>query len=104
MQSSGTTGGLGGTSTGGDINIPGQAGGGGVIDNDNGGTNRGRLGGQGGSSMFGAGGISPTASGNGNAGVGYGSGGSGAVNTSGSGSYTGGAGTGGLCIIKEVYL
>lgn len=84
--------GTGGTSTGGDLNIPGGSG-------HVGGTNIVGIGGNGGSSMYGFGGAGGAGNNsNGQDGVGYGSGGGGASDES-SGTQNGGAGRQGILII-----
>jgi hypothetical protein len=92
-------GGAGGTATGGDINITGQAGVASIVLGVSG---VGNYSGAGGSSFWGFGGppvsLAANTAGNGNAGTGYGSGGSGGIYYGGGG--TGGAGTAGLIIIE----
>lgn len=99
-----SSGGAGGIATGGDINIPGEAGGNG---HETGAQGRG-VAGAGGDSTYGTGGRGPTnGSGAGgvgaNPGVGPGGGGSGAGSGNSQGSRSGGLGLGGLIIIDEFY-
>ena len=61
-------------------------------------------GGIGGSSQYGAGGLSPITSAAGNAGLGYGSGGSGGCNTSTQSARLGGAGAAGIVVITEYII
>jgi len=93
----GGLGGVGGVGSGGDINIPGQGGGAGSTNSSGG-----AVANQGGSSPFGAGGRSLSATGSdqdGNPGLGYCSGGSGAYrNTT---NKTGGPGANGIVIVTE---
>lgn len=92
----GTTGGAGGTATSGDLNIPGQNGTGGGLQNS---TVNMRVG-FGGDSKFGFGGVkSGSTDTTGEDGKGYGSGGSGGLNNA--ASRAGGAGTAGLVMVWE---
>lgn len=91
--------GIGGTASGGDINVPGQPG----LYNAFGGSVNGS--GSGANSMYGSGGVGRITGGlfffeNGNPGLGYGSGGGGGW-TFNLGSFTGGAGASGLVIVTE---
>lgn len=96
-----TAGGLGGTPTGGLINISGGDGEVGLGLATSGTT---AVGGAGGASFWGGGGRSRASVGsnqNGQAGVAYGSGGSGAANKDDAAGNTGGAGAGGICVVIE---
>ncbi len=90
----------GGTSSGGSLNIAGGDGGVGTALIDGGATNGISSGGAGGASPFGAGGAMGIAL---NAAAGYGSGGAGAsfLKQTGTANYSGGAGAGGVVIVKE---
>lgn len=90
-----TVAGLGGTATGGDINLTGRPGGQGQNDADLGSS---AMAGVGGSSQYGTGGLAATNT-NGGAASGYGSGGGGASGNA----TTGGACTGGCIVINEFY-
>lgn len=90
QASSGVNGGVGGTATGGSLNISGGGGGGGAADNG--------PSGMGGASFWGSGGAGQRVSGSGNDGLAYGSGGSGGFST---GSTAGGSGAGGVVFVLE---
>lgn len=91
------TGGAGGISTGGDLNVVGQAGGtGGLLGATSGGS--------GGATVLGYTTFPPISQGSGSAGIGYGSGGAGAVRTGTNGTQTGGNGAPGVAIVTEYYF
>lgn len=98
--SNGGAGESGGSASGGDINITGQSGTRGYSWGYGG--SYWAIGGIGGGSFLGIGGLQTIGDGNGNSGIGYGAGGSGGVSINYSGNRNGGAGTQGIVIIRWI--